>query len=253
MAIPEGYKENLEVLKRAAANGDLAIVECQDKKTKEPTFVICAVSHEEGEYQIVPIARMFDDNPYTLLNPPDPKGGFIDTGSKDDTWVTPVERREKKRPKGPEDYQIVDGIFFHKETQREVIDALISARGVIRVHYGYAQADSPETGVDWMDENDVQGRLGRSCGSIKIPLLVPVGEDGAPAMLDHCIVRIRTIGKNPHEIYRHPKYTWGKLTMGPVKDEDYVEAVYHNGTLHAQFKKAGDAERWAQLNGWRIE
>lgn len=70
MAIAQSYKTNFETLNRAARNGDLTLVECTDKKTGEPVIALCAVYLYEGEYNIVPFARMFDGNPYDELNPP---------------------------------------------------------------------------------------------------------------------------------------------------------------------------------------
>lgn len=258
MAIPDSYKDNFETLRRACMNKDLALLECQDKKTKEIVIVVCAIGQDGEESVITPLARMFDGNPYEEINPPDTKGGFLETDVE--AGLVPA-KAVKPKEKGPEDYQVVNGFFFDKRTPRGVIDSLLETKGLIRIHYGYTEADSKDgqtaqgwpVGQDWLEENDVTGKLGRSTGPIHVPLIVPAGTDGGPAILDHCIVRIRTLGKNPREIYRHPKYGWGKLTLGPVKDAGYVEAVYSNGELHAQFKKAGDAQHWAEKNGWRIE
>lgn len=98
MAILEGYKANFEILKRACKNGDLALMECQDKATQKTVIAICAVGKEKGEYVFSPVAKMFDGNPYEELNPPTPTGGgFVDTGKPDSTWETPKQRR-KNRP-----------------------------------------------------------------------------------------------------------------------------------------------------------
>ena len=68
--IQEGYKTNFETLKRAAAAGDLALVECRDKETGKPVIAVCAVSRIGDDYVFVPLAKMFDGNPYDELEPP---------------------------------------------------------------------------------------------------------------------------------------------------------------------------------------
>lgn len=74
--ITEGYKSNFETLKRAADDGNLAIMDCQDKVTGEQVIVICAVGFDGVEYQLVPLAKMFNGNPFDELNPPLPDGGY---------------------------------------------------------------------------------------------------------------------------------------------------------------------------------
>lgn len=66
----EGYKFNLRTLILAAKNDDLCLLECKDKATGKTVIVVCAVSDEpDGEY-FIPLAKMFDDNPYAELVPP---------------------------------------------------------------------------------------------------------------------------------------------------------------------------------------
>ena len=43
MSIPEHARVNFNTLLRAAACGDLALVECADAMTGEPRYVICAL------------------------------------------------------------------------------------------------------------------------------------------------------------------------------------------------------------------
>lgn len=70
MAISKGHKANFETLKRAAANGHLALVECTDKKTGATVIAVCAIGRDGSDYTVHPFARMFDGNPYDELNPP---------------------------------------------------------------------------------------------------------------------------------------------------------------------------------------
>lgn len=76
MAIGKGYKKNFETMQKAMKNGDLAIIEVQEKATGKTRVAICAVGREGSEYVICPFALMFDGNPYEELNPPNPEGGF---------------------------------------------------------------------------------------------------------------------------------------------------------------------------------
>jgi Family of unknown function (DUF6117) len=75
-AIPKGHKSNLQTLIRAAKQGHLALLDCQDKNTGKPVVVLVAVQFDGKEYEFVPFAKMFDGNPYDELNPPQPEGGY---------------------------------------------------------------------------------------------------------------------------------------------------------------------------------
>lgn len=71
MAIPKGYKKNLETLVEASDNEALCLMECTDKITGKTVIVICATYvDEDNQYNSVPLAKMFDGNPYDELNPP---------------------------------------------------------------------------------------------------------------------------------------------------------------------------------------
>lgn len=73
-----GYKPNFETLKRAALAGDLALMECQDAKTGKKVATIVAVNRTpDGQFEMAPLAKLFDGNPYEELNPPNPDGGFF--------------------------------------------------------------------------------------------------------------------------------------------------------------------------------
>jgi hypothetical protein len=76
MTAVQQHKPNFETLQEAFANGDVALMECQLKATGQPVAVIVAVNRDGDEFGFVPFAMMFDGNPYELLNPPNPDGGF---------------------------------------------------------------------------------------------------------------------------------------------------------------------------------
>ena len=78
MAIPKGTVSNFDTLQRACRNGDVVLLECTDAKTGEPAYAVCAVNRDAGEFHFVPIAKMFNGNPYKELVPPDPQ--LVDAG-----------------------------------------------------------------------------------------------------------------------------------------------------------------------------
>ena len=71
MAIATGYKSNLNTLVRAANDGNLALVECTDQATGNTVITVCAMSFDGDEYTMVPLAKMFDGDPYVELYPPE--------------------------------------------------------------------------------------------------------------------------------------------------------------------------------------
>jgi hypothetical protein len=75
--LASGHKDNLDTLIRAAKAGRLAVLECQEKATGKVVAVLVAIGdNDEGTLDMVPFATMFDGNPYEVLNPPLPEGGF---------------------------------------------------------------------------------------------------------------------------------------------------------------------------------
>ena len=69
--IPESYKANFETLLIAARNGHLALVECKDRATLAPRYVICAAWQVEGgDTKIVPFGHLCNGNPYEEYTDP---------------------------------------------------------------------------------------------------------------------------------------------------------------------------------------
>ena len=68
--IPDSYKKNFQTLLTAFANDDVALLECTDKKTGEPAYIVVAIVFDGVEYDYTPFARMFDESPYDILDPP---------------------------------------------------------------------------------------------------------------------------------------------------------------------------------------
>jgi len=77
MALATGHKKNFDTLIKAIQAGDVALMECQMAVTGETAAVICAaVEVSSGNVQFFPFAMLFNDNPYKMVNPPKPEGGF---------------------------------------------------------------------------------------------------------------------------------------------------------------------------------
>jgi hypothetical protein len=90
-------------------------------------------------------------------------------------------------------YKVKNGTYYNINTPDKVIDWLETSRERkqrIRIFYG-------KSGKCWNEEFDTIGYIGRSTGTIKIPLLIKSSRSiGGGAILDDCIVRIDTKGKN---------------------------------------------------------
>lgn len=81
MTVVQQHRPNFDTLQSAFQNGDVALLECQLKATGESVAVIVAVNRDGEDFGFVPFAMMFNGNPYEMLNPPDPDGGFHDAES----------------------------------------------------------------------------------------------------------------------------------------------------------------------------
>lgn len=72
MSIPDGVRANFNTMLRAAENGALALLECQDADTREPRYVICAVNFDGEAYEMVPFGHLVADrNPFEAYIPPE--------------------------------------------------------------------------------------------------------------------------------------------------------------------------------------
>ena len=70
--ISKGHKAYFETLLRADKNGEVCVMECTDAKTGETVIAVCAVGRDaNGDFQMTPLAKMFNGNPYEELLPPD--------------------------------------------------------------------------------------------------------------------------------------------------------------------------------------
>ena len=70
MSIPHHASANFETLLRAAADGNLALMECADAITGEPRYVICAVGRDGADFVFTPFGHLAGGNPFDAYVPP---------------------------------------------------------------------------------------------------------------------------------------------------------------------------------------
>lgn len=74
MAIPDHARTNFNTLLRAAADGNLALMECADTLTGEPRYVIAAVGRDHRGIVMTPFGHLAKGNPYDAYLPPTENG-----------------------------------------------------------------------------------------------------------------------------------------------------------------------------------
>jgi hypothetical protein len=88
------------------------------------------------------------------------------------------------------EYKEVDGTFYDARTSDIIINVLENCR-INRTRITLDYGDT-KTGKSWDECYDITGRIGRTTGSIKIPILVHNRRStGGSAIHDNCIIGIR--------------------------------------------------------------
>lgn len=155
-------------------------------------------------------------------------------------------------------YKLINGTSYHDETPEEVIRVLENARqSHTRLHISLGDTSS---GKDWLEEFEAHGYVGRSMGPIKVPLLIANSRSlGGGAILDHCIVRIRT-SAGGRVLWQHPSYHHGQLQIRqksePVTLPDgrtLTVNVLRDGEIQAAFENVAQARRYISKLGVRAE
>ena len=87
-------------------------------------------------------------------------------------------------------YKVVNGTSYHIQTNEKLIEVLeYCMRNNVRIVVDYGNVETKES---WNETYDIKGRLGRSGGNIKVPILLYNKRSiGGSAILDHCILSIK--------------------------------------------------------------
>lgn len=154
-------------------------------------------------------------------------------------------------------YKQINGTSYDARTPDAVVAVLENARlNRQRVHVSLGETEGPEAGRDWLEENMVHGFIGRSTGSVKIPLIVHNRRSlGGPGLLDHCVIRIRT-SAGGRVLWQHPQYHHGLIQIR-AKDKPLVLEdgrilrvdVLRDGQLQAAFENVSKARRYIRKLG----
>lgn len=144
-------------------------------------------------------------------------------------------------------YKTINGHSYDPETPDEIITILervAKSHTTIRIWHG-----DQKTGKATLDENDIEGRVGFSMGPIKVPLLVPNGDDGGPALSTGFIVKIVTHHTKKTVLYENELFHLPKLTIKPSEcatDKRLKWEVCADGEEVARFRRADRAEAWVK-------
>lgn len=103
-------------------------------------------------------------------------------------------------------YLEINGTSYQSENHNKKVTSILEEvrQDNTRIVLDYGDV---KTGQSWGECFDIVGRIGRSNGSVKIPILLYNKRSmGGGAILDNCIVKIMT-SKGKRILYQHPNYT----------------------------------------------
>lgn len=137
------------------------------------------------------------------------------------------------------------GMWIEDPTDPKVVEIIRqyhSSRKRLRIFYG----DS-KTGRDWMSEYNVIGTVGRSTGTMKIPLLIASTRSyGGGAISTSSIVRLMDV-KNKSELWSHPFYHQPAIETCESGHASVPFGIKVHGKEHANFKTDTQRSRWIEF------
>jgi hypothetical protein len=142
------------------------------------------------------------------------------------------------------------GTYYSNETPDELIRVLDSIRGThqrVKIYLG-----DKNTGRDWMEEDGKVGKIGRSTGTVKVPLLIKtINSHGGEAILDDCIVKIVTSpATSARTLYQHPFYYQPEMEIigeGLPDKPEYTHIVRIGGETYSRHTSMRSAQRLVSL------
>ena len=100
----------------------------------------------------------------------------------------------------------VNGTSYRTGTPKKFIEVLENARTSFPKQRLILDWGDIKTGQSWGETNDLRGTIGRSTGTLKIPILIKTTRSmGGGAILENCIVKI-TDSKTKQILYIHKHY-----------------------------------------------
>lgn len=144
--------------------------------------------------------------------------------------------------------------WFDEETPaalKNVLEACRRDGTRVRLWYGDRQS-----GRSWMNENDVYGTIGRSGGTIRIPLICPPRSSSGSGLLDGSIVRIDDVIARK-TLWAHRKFHLPETVLqaiSPPMETDgqrYVVEALVEGKTHARFGSWDEAGHWLAMQSGR--
>jgi hypothetical protein len=110
-----------------------------------------------------------------------------------------------------------------------------------------------DTGESWLDEYDVVGRIGRSTGQLKVPLLIEPGADGGPAILTACLLAIVDWDSGKF-LFRHASFRAPDLAIRAAQNGTLRWEVLRGDEVIARFADIGQAGGYvAFMRGATVE
>lgn len=129
--------------------------------------------------------------------------------------------------------------WFHPDTPVElqaILERCRENRTPVRCFFG-----NPKTGRDSLEEFNVTGRVGRSTGILRIPLLVPDGDCGGDSLSSERVVKL-VATRSGRVLWQHAAYHIPQLALVP--DESHPGITWRldvDGQCQARYRDIGEA------------
>lgn len=138
-----------------------------------------------------------------------------------------------------------DGTHYPATVPDELIQVLESARlneKRVRLFYG-----DPKTGIDFLEQHDIIGRIGRTGGIVKSPiLLMRENSSGGPLIPVDIVLKV-TDAKTKKVLYQHPLYKEPEFIV-QKNDIDKTYSIIYNDEVHAVFPFGKEKEMENYMN-----